>query len=116
MRKKQKHSKLKRFGTCLAACLMITVLTITSAPLLQTEVRAAGVSDPWDGSSREVPETDESGTYLIHNGAQLAWFADQVNSGHSEINARLEDYIYLNKYNTSHKWVIIGDSQEHPYK
>lgn len=33
-----------------------------------------------------------------------------------KINARLEDYIYLNKYNTSHKWVIIGDSQEHPYK
>ena len=116
MRKKQKISKVKRIGTCLVACIMIAAMTITSVPLFQTEVRAAGVSNPWDGSSREVPETDEDGTYLIHNGAQLAWFADQVNSGNGEINARLEDYIYLNKYNTSHKWVIIGDSQEHPYK
>ena len=115
MRKKQKISKVKRIGTCLVACIMIAAMTITSVPLFQTEVRAAGVSNPWDGSSREVPETDEDGTYLIHNGAQLAWFADQVNSGNGEINARLEDYIYLNKYNTSHKWVIIGDSQEHPY-
>ena len=116
MRKKQKISKVKRIGTCLVACIMIAAMTITSVPLFQTEVRASGVSNPWDGSSREVPETDEDGTYLIHNGAQLAWFADQVNSGNGEINARLEDYIYLNKYNTSHKWVIIGDSQEHPYK
>ena len=83
----------------------------TSVPLFQTEVRAAGVSNPWDGSSREVPETDEDGTYLIHNGAQLAWFADQVNSGNGAINARLEDYIYLNKYNTSHR---MGDHRRQP--
>ena len=72
MRKKQKISKVKRIGTCLVACIMIAAMTITSVPLFQTEVRAAGVSNPWDGSSREVPETDEDGTYLIHNGAQLA--------------------------------------------
>ena len=55
MRKKQKISKVKRIGTCLVACIMIAAMTITSVPLFQTEVRAAGVSNPWDGSSREVP-------------------------------------------------------------
>lgn len=95
---------------------MIAAVTVTSVPLFQTEVLAAGVQQPWDGSSREIPDTDENGTYLIQNGAQLAWFADQVNSGNGAINARLEDYIYLNKYNTSYTWMGIGNTQEHPYQ
>ena len=92
------------------AVLLMVVVTITSFPLLPDEVQAAAVERTWDGVSREIPEMDENGTYLIENGAELAWFADQVNSGNGSINGKLTNYIYLNRYNTSYKWVIIGDT------
>ena len=63
------------------AVLLMVVVTITSFPLLPDEVQAAAVEQAWDGVSREIPQMDEDGTYLIGNGAELAWFADQVNSG-----------------------------------
>ena len=98
------------------AVLLMVVVTITSFPLLPDEVQAAAVEQAWDGVSREIPQMDEDGTYLIGNGAELAWFADQVNSGNGSINAKLTNYIYLNSYNTSYKWVIIGDTTDHPYR
>ena len=98
------------------AVLLMVVVTITSFPLLPDEVQAAAVERTWDGVSREIPEMDENGTYLIENGAELAWFADQVNSGNGSINGKLTNYIYLNRYNTSYKWVIIGDTIDHPYR
>ena len=98
------------------AVLLMVVVTITSFPLLPDEVQAAAVEQAWDGVSREIPQMDEDGTYLIGNGAELAWFADQVNSGNGSINAKLTNYIYLNRYNTSYKWVIIGDTTDHPYR
>lgn len=70
----------------------------------------------WDGKERRVPKTDEKGTFLITSGAELAWFADQVNQGKTKINASLENDIELNTFNSYHNWVIIGDSLEHPFQ
>ena len=95
--------------------LLITALTVNPLSPLLAEVSAASVENPWDGVSMTMPETDENGTYLIRTGAELAWFAAEVNGGRGEINGRLENYIYLNDYNTSYNWTMIGDTEEHPY-
>ena len=63
-----------------------------------------------------MPKTDEKGTFLITSGAELAWFADQVNQGKTKINASLENDIELNTFNSYHNWVIIGDSLENPFQ
>ena len=110
MNREEKNTHRKRKGMRILAVLLMVVVTITSFPLLPDEVQAAAVERTWDGVSREIPEMDENGTYLIENGAELAWFADQVNSGNGSINGKLTNYIYLNRYNTSYKWVIIGDT------
>ena len=110
----------KRIGTPLlmrvAAVLLALALVADPASVLVSQIQAASVENPWDGVSKTVPETDEEGTYLIRTGAELAWFAAEVNSGHGEINGRLENYIYLNTYNTAYNWTMIGDSEEHPYQ
>lgn len=98
------------------ALLLITALTVNPLSPLLAEVSAASVENPWDGVSMTMPETDENGTYLIRTGAELAWFAAEVNGGRGEINGRLENYIYLNDYNTSYNWTMIGDTEEHPYR
>lgn len=116
MNREEKNIQRKRKGMRILAVLLMVVVTITSFPLLPAEVQAAGVEQAWDGISREIPEMDENGTYLIGNGAELAWFADQVNSGNGSINGKLTNYIYLNRYNTSYKWVMIGDTTDHPYQ
>ena len=98
-------------------CLFL-VLSILLGPLgvaCDTSY-AAGIDNPWDGVSKTMPEVDESGTYLISNAAELAWFAERVNAGYGEINARLINYIYLNSYNTSYPWIMIGNTEETPYK
>lgn len=100
----------------LMAFLLAFVMMAGSFSKLLTEVQAAAVQNPWDGESLAMPETEGDGTYLIRTGAELAWFATEVNNGRGEINARLENYIYLNDYNTAHKWIMIGDSTEHPYR
>ena len=56
----------------------------------------------------------DAGNSAVMNGCREEAFRKFVDLG--GIPNKQEDYIYLNKYNTSHKWVIIGDSQEHPYK
>ena len=79
-------------------------------------LEAAVVQNAWDGTSRTIPATDETGTFLITTGAELAWFADYVNAGHGDINGRLVNNIYLNTSQTSYAWVIIGNSVDHPYR
>lgn len=116
MRRKDRRIKRRKDGVRILALLLALVMFVAAIPLTPLAVQAKGVQDAWDGTSRSVPDTDENGTYLIRTGAELAWFADQVNEGNGELNARLENYIYLNKYNTAYKWVMIGDSTEHPYK
>lgn len=77
---------------------------------------AAPISGIWDGTTMTMPEIDSEGVYRIRTGAELAWFAAEVNRGNGEINARLEKHIYLNDYNTYYPWIMIGDTESNPYK
>lgn len=43
----------------------------------------------------KIPQQDSTGTYLIENGYQLKWFADQVNGGEYEMDAKLVSDIDL---------------------
>ena len=60
----------------------------------------------WDGKTFTEPAKDESGVYLIGNGAELAWFARLVNNGGSgaKSSAILTADIDLAAY----EWTPIG--------
>lgn len=60
----------------------------------------------WDGTAKTEPEKDENGIYLIGTAEELAWFADAVNSGNTEISGKLTDDIDL----ASRQWTPIGSS------
>lgn len=115
MREKKKKSQ-KRVLARLLALILIFTMSVTPISPFPSEVQAASIENPWDGKTMKVPDLDEYGTYLIRTGAELAWFAAEVNRGNGEINGRLENYIYLNDYNTTHNWTMIGDTEENPYK
>lgn len=113
MKHMQGNGKVKlRIVAMIMALIMIGPLVAPAA----LEVMAASVENPWDGQTMTVPKTDENGTYLITTGAELAWFAAEVNNGNGEINGKLMNYIYLNDYNTAHNWIMIGNTEETPYK
>lgn len=61
----------------------------------------------WDGTTKTEPEKDADGTYLISSGAELAWFANEVNvNKKGAINAKLMNNISLGWY----AWTPIGNS------
>lgn len=62
----------------------------------------------------EKPEM-EGDTYLIRNLAHLYWFAQQVNKGYTELNARLMNDIYTDGY-LPDTWTPIGAGIERPYR
>ena len=66
----------------------------------------------WDGKSTKEPKFAE-GYYQISNGAELAWFAQLVNSGvtGAKANAQLCDDIN----HGNHNWTPIGSSSKIPY-
>ena len=74
---------------------------------IQVTLERAG-EDAWDGTTATEPTTDENGIYLIGSGAELAWFAQTVNSGQTAISARLTNDIELAGYN----WTPIGSSTQ----
>ena len=100
----------------LLAVLLAFLLAAGPFAMLSREVQAASAENPWDGETLTMPETDEDGVYLIRTGAELAWFATEVNKGNGELNARLENYIYLNTSRTAYPWMMIGDTTDHPYR
>lgn len=100
---------------CLLAFFIVSNTLVVSASEAPSLI-SGKMAGPWDGKERRVPKTDEKGTFLITSGAELAWFADQVNQGKTKINASLENDIELNTFNSYHNWVIIGDSLEHPFQ
>lgn len=106
-----KYSGWKR----ILSCLLALFLCVQSAPIYIKDIWAA-VENPWDGVSMEMPETDSDGVFLITAAAELAWFAEQVNSGNNAINGRLENTIYLNDHDTKYNWMMIGNSEQFPYK
>ena len=60
----------------------------------------------WDGTTLAEPEIKD-GVYQISNGAELAWFAAEVNSGDYKIPAKLINDIDLCAYD----WTPIGGSK-----
>ena len=57
----------------------------------------------WDGTTKTAA-TLENGYYIIDTEAKLAWFADQVNGGHSGYNAKLTADLDL----AHQPWTPIG--------
>ncbi|MEI3176061.1 MAG: hypothetical protein V8S96_06030 [Lachnospiraceae bacterium] len=76
---KWKQKAGKRLGRRLTALFLAALLVGTPVFSLCSEVKAASVENPWDGKTLTMPELDENGTYLIRTGAELAWFAAEVN-------------------------------------
>ena len=76
----------------LLSALLVLVMCVTPLGAPAAAVQAASVEDAWDGKTLTMPEVDADGTYLIRTGAELAWFAAEVNSGNGETDGRLEDY------------------------
>ena len=66
------------------------------------------VTGGWNGTAMTEPETNPEGYYLISTGAELAWFADKVNTETvaTENNALLVNDIDLGDY----QWTPIGAS------
>ena len=113
---KQKKNRKKRWRR--AAALFLTALLVWQQKSASGFVLAAPVQNIWDGESRTIPKTNEQGIFQIGTGAELAWFADEVNRGNTAINAELTDDIFLNDFetNTANRWPMIGDSLDHGYR
>ena len=63
----------------------------------------------WDGKTATEPAKDASGVYQISSGAELAWFAQQVNkSGNTKISAVLNNDIELAGF----EWTPIGNNSK----
>lgn len=81
---------------------------------LQVAVQANDVPEEnkWDGKTTTQPAFGSGAKddpYLIGTGAELAWFAGQVNSGKVTLCAKLTDDIDLN----GHPWTPIGDNNNY---
>lgn len=71
--------------------------------------------DTWDGTIGNVIFTLTDGSYLITTGKQLAWLADQVNSGKNDFKDKkfkLGNNIDLNNI----PWTPIGKDVNHVFK
>lgn len=68
----------------------------------------------WTGGASEpsIVKIDGHDFYSITSPEELAWFSDQVKSGKTTINARLENDIVLNDSGSANKisWRPIGDT------
>lgn len=113
MKKRRKWGEIGRR----AAALVLAAVLLLCQQLAGTQAILAASVETWDGVSRSIPATDENGVFMIGTGAELAWFADQVNSGNTAIHGRLTKDIYLNGFvdDTANAWMMIG-SEEHPFR
>ena len=73
--------------------LLVLMMVISLFSGLSTAAGAAGAV--WDGTTKTEP-SQSGGVYQLETGAELAWFTDYVNTGHSSANAKLISDIYLN--------------------
>lgn len=95
--------KMKKLLAAILAMAM--VLGMMSFPAF-----AEGASEeaqvPWDGTAMTEVTPDADGNYNISNGAELAWIAQQVNSGEidNKIKIVLQNDIDLN----GQEWTPIG--------
>lgn len=58
----------------------------------------------WDGTAKTAPTQDKNGVYQIGTAAELAWFADAVQTGQTAISAKLTANINLN----GKTWTAFG--------
>jgi len=58
----------------------------------------------WDGTAKTAPTQDKNGVYQIGTAAELAWFADAVQTGQTAISAKLTTNINLN----GKTWTAFG--------
>lgn len=58
----------------------------------------------WDGTAKTAPTQDKNGVYQIGTAAELAWFADAVQTGQTAISAKLTSNINLN----GKTWTAFG--------
>lgn len=68
----------------------------------------------WDGFTVSKPAVDEEGNYIIMTGAELAWVAQQVNSGADSFEGKTL-YIASDIRLGEHAWTPIGNDQ-YPFK
>lgn len=100
-----KNRKLHKIFICFMVVIM--ALSATSVTAMAAEI--------WSGeASNIIPSRSNDGFYLIQNGEDLAWFANQVNAdaGNSTMKARLVNDIYLSDPETSgnaKNWMPIGN-------
>ena len=76
---------------------------VSDGVLTKTIPLTASAAGAWDGTTKTQP-TLTDGVYQIGTGAELAWFAAQVNGGSYAINGALTGDIDLAGYN----WTPIG--------
>lgn len=102
--------------------LLVLALLLNITPNQMSPIRARAAVTPWDGTTTKEPSTDKNGVYQIGTGAELAWFAEEVNkrsaqnqadsvntsdgNGLIRLNAVLTDDIDLG----NREWTPIGNT------
>ena len=92
-----KHDSVIKIGSADAGSVKDGILT-------KDLVLVKAAEGAWDGTTKEPAAID--GVYQIGTGAELAWFAQTVNAGTTDISAVLTADIDLAKYD----WTPIGTS------
>ena len=91
--------KKKILSVIVSICLVLSVI--------QPIAHIFATSSVWGGGT-SVPSLVD-GFYQISNGEELAWFAQQVNSGSTTIKGKLTDNIVMNEqYSTTNNFTPIG--------
>lgn len=79
--------------------------SVQDGKLVKTAELVKAAEGAWDGKTATEPTKDANGVYQISNGAELAWFAQQVNKGgNAKISAVLTNDIELAGF----EWTPIG--------
>lgn len=104
MLEEQKNSGISAINASLSKNDVDTAKSNAITAMAQTVKTAAdrtvdsGVAYKWDGETKQMPKGNgtSSDPYKIGTAAELAWFADSVNSGNKSISAELIADIDLN--------------------
>ena len=70
------------------------------------------LGEAWNGTDKSEPSLNEDGAYEIKSGAELAWFADNVNAKGTIQDAVLCNDIHLGNFD----WSPVGSSSSAPFK
>ncbi len=91
--------KKKMLSIFVSVCLLLAIIQPILSVIASDSVWSGGTSVP----------ALSGGYYQISSGEELAWFAQQVNSGSNSIKGRMTDNIILNEqYSTANNFTPIG--------